>query len=101
MPKISQDNRRLRITTPLGRDVLIPVSMVGEEEVSRPFLYAVDLVSENLSITPEDLLGEAVTLHIALLDGGERQRPIHGHVRRVVSTGIDQGKGTFALARYR
>jgi len=96
MTQISQDNRLLRITTPLGDDALVAVSMVGEEGVSRPFLFNVDLVSMDDSANVMDLLGRPVTLHMALVDGNER--PIHGLVRRVLSIGRDQRT---KLARYR
>jgi type VI secretion system secreted protein VgrG len=95
MPLISQENRLLWATTPLGGDVLVPVSLVGEEEVSRPFLYTVDLVSENESVAAAALLGKPMTLHMALADGTER--PVHGLVRRLLRAGLDQ---SYQLARY-
>jgi len=97
MTQISQENRRLRATTPLGPDVLIPVSLVGEEEVSRPFLYTVDLVSQG-SVNLADLLGRPMTLYMVSGDG-ELERTVHGLVRRAVSAGFDQGGAQ--LGRYR
>ncbi len=93
---ISQAKRLLSATTPLGGDTLVAVSLVGEEEVSRPFLYTVDFVSENDSVEPATLLGKAMTLHIPLADGDSRA--VHGLVRRFQTTGRDQ---VDQLARYR
>ena len=76
---LTQENRRLRVTTPLGKDVLVPVSMTGTETVSKPFLFIVEFVSESSSVSAKDLLGKGVTLHIERDDGSHRD--IHGQVR--------------------
>ena len=93
---ISQANRPLKATTPLGGDALVAVSLVGEEEVSRPFLFTVDFVSTNASVAAASLLGKAITLHMPLAAGGARA--VHGLVRRFSSAGRDQSD---ELARYR
>ena len=79
MPGLTQDGRRLRATTPLGKDVLIPVSMTGTEAVSQPFLFTVDFVSEKDSIKATDILGKNVTLHLERYDGSHRD--LNGQVR--------------------
>jgi len=93
---ISQANRPLKATTPLGGDALVAVSLVGEEEVSRPFLFTVDFVSTNASVSAASLLGKPITLHMPLAAGGARA--VHGLVRRFSSAGRDQSD---ELARYR
>ena len=85
---ISQANRPLRATTPLGEDALIAVSLVGEEEVSRPFLFTVDFTSTNMAVTAASLLGKPITLHIPFGDGEERA--VHGLVRRFSTFGRDR-----------
>ena len=84
---ISQANRPLKVTTPLG-DALVAVSLTGEEEVSRPFLFVVDFVSTNASVSPGTLLGKTITLHIPTTE--DKSRPIHGLVRKFSSVGRDQ-----------
>ena len=84
---ISQAKRPLKITTPLG-DALVAVSLTGEEEVSKPFLFVVDLISTNASVSPGSLLGKAMTLHIPTTE--DKSRAIHGLVRRFSSVGRDQ-----------
>ena len=93
---ISQANRLLKATTPLGGDTLVAVSLTGEEEVSRPFLYTVDFVSDNDAVAPASVLGKPMTLHIPLVDGDARA--VHGLVRRFQTAGRNQADG---LARYR
>ena len=84
---ISQANRPLQVTTPLG-DALVAVSLAGEEEVSRPFLFVVDFVSTNASVSPGTLLGKAMTLHIPTTE--DKSRALHGLVRQFSSVGRDQ-----------
>ena len=92
--QISQNQRPIQATTPLGGDVLVPVEVNGEEAVSRPFLFTVDFTSEETAISASDLLGKGVTLHLALTHG--KPRAIHGLVRRFVNLGTDK-----YLTRYR
>ena len=84
---ISQAKRPLKVTTPLG-DALVAVSLTGEEEVSKPFLFVVDFISTNASVSPSSLLGKAMTLHIPTTE--DKSRAIHGLVRRFSSIGRDQ-----------
>ena len=92
---ISQAKRPLKVTTPLG-DALVAVSLTGEEEVSQPFLFVVDFVSTNASVSPGTLLGKAMTLHIPTTE--DKSRAIHGLVRRFSSAGRDQAD---ELSQYR
>ena len=86
---ISQANRPLRATTPLGEDTLIALSLVGEEAVSHPFLFTVDFLSTNQSVTAASLLGKPITLHIPF-GNGEEERPVHGLVRRFSTFGRER-----------
>jgi type VI secretion system secreted protein VgrG len=64
------------------------VSFTGTEALSRPFLFTVDLVSENSAVDASKLLGKAVTLHAERPDG--ELRHFHGLVRRFSSLGGSQ-----------
>ena len=94
MPQITQDERPLRATTPLGDNVLVPVSLTGTEGVSRPFLFTVDFVSEDSAIAAADLLGKGITLHVERASG--EFRLIHGLVRSFASLGTSH-----YVSRYR
>lgn len=83
--QLTQDKRRLRATTPLGGDVLVPTSMRGTEALSRPFEFTIEFVSENPAVAPGDLLGKAITLHVERSTG--EMRDIHGLVRSFSSLG--------------
>ncbi|HVT94523.1 MAG TPA: type VI secretion system tip protein TssI/VgrG [Bryobacteraceae bacterium] len=93
MGTYSQATRQLQITTPLGKDVLLLERTVGEEGISTPFRFDVEMVSENASINAQDLLRKPATISVALADGSKRY--INGWFSRFVQLGSKDG-----LTRY-
>src|SRR6266545_4601057 len=79
MPAFKQENRPIRISTVLGTDVLLLQGFSGQEGVSTPYSYTVDLWSEDAAIDPTRLLNTAVCITLQV-PGGER--PIHGRISR-------------------
>lgn len=77
----TQSNRYSRISTPLGEDKLLVTSFSGREEMSRLFVYQLELLSEDSNIQPNQLIGKAVTVSLNP-DGGAKPRYFHGHVVR-------------------
>src|SRR5215469_1842274 len=69
----TQTNRRIAISTPLGKDVLLLRGFTGVEAISQLFHFDLDLLSENDSIKFQDIVGKNVTLRIFDATGGERQ----------------------------
>ncbi len=84
MGRFSQEGRAIRVDTPLDTDVLLLQGMGGEEGMSIPFAFTLDLLSEDDSIDPASLLREPVVVTITHLD---QERKIHGLVRRFVQRG--------------
>ncbi len=74
MPKynFTQTNRSLAITTPLGENVLLLLSISGTESVSRLFDYHLELLSENDAIDFQTIVGKQVCASVTLADGTER-----------------------------
>src|SRR5215813_13832271 len=68
----TQINRRLAITTPLGKDALLLRGFNGNEGISQLFHFDLDLLSENESLKFQDLVGKNVTLRIFDIEGEER-----------------------------
>jgi type VI secretion system secreted protein VgrG len=91
---ITQKNRKIQVITTLGEDALLFYKMQGGESLSELFEYNLELLSENPSILPEDLLGNNITVSLELEDGS--QRYFNGHITRFGQTG-DQND----LSRYR
>ncbi len=85
MGKYTQANRLMRVTTGLGQDVLLLQGLAGQEGVSTPFSYNLDLWSENASLDPQQLLRDPVCVTLEL--PGTAKRTIHGCVSRFVQLG--------------
>ncbi|HKV51457.1 MAG TPA: type VI secretion system tip protein TssI/VgrG [Gemmatimonadaceae bacterium] len=70
---ITQDDRLLSISTPLGKDVLLLAGLVGSEGLSAPFHFDLDLVADkDRSIQASQLIGQRVTIEIRLFEGALR-----------------------------
>ncbi|MGI9625857.1 MAG: type VI secretion system Vgr family protein [Longimicrobiales bacterium] len=87
MPDYSQDDHRIRVDGPLGKDVLLLRHFAGTDGVSTPFSYTIDLYATK-AVKPADLLEKPLTLTIELLSG-EGERVIHGLVTSLISLGRD------------
>jgi type VI secretion system secreted protein VgrG len=96
MGEYSQADRKFRVDTPLGTDVLLLERFEGEEAISQPFRFTLDLVSEDPAIDAAALLRKPASVSMELPDGGTRT--IHGRVRRFEQLGREAGEG---LVSYR
>ncbi len=72
-----------------GESPLILVHMTGHEELSRPFEYQAELLSEKDDIDPTKLLGQPMTIMVRLADG--RTRYFHGLVSNFAFRGVQSG----------
>lgn len=84
---IVQSQRQIALATPLGKDVLALRRMEGSEALGRMFQYHLDLMSSDDTVRHQELLGENVTIRLALNDGG--QRFFNGHISRFVMLGYE------------
>ena len=91
---IAQAHRRIAISTPLGKDVLLLRGFNGSEAISQLFHFDLDLLSENNSIQFQDVVGKNVTLRIYDANGG--QRYWNGFISR-----LSQGAQDRRLTAYR
>ena len=89
MPTYSQTDRFFRVEAPaLGEDVLLLESFSGEEHVSEPFEFMLQMLSETPDIDPTSVLREPLILTMVLPDGSERK--IHGICNRFAQHGRDE-----------
>jgi type VI secretion system secreted protein VgrG len=86
---LSQADRLLTLTTPLGADAALLVGFSGREELSRPFSFALDLVTDQ-PIAPADLVGQPVAWQVVYPDDAPRK--FHGLVRSL-AVGPAVGRG--------
>lgn len=85
----TQDGRIIKIDTPLGKDVLLLQGFTGQEGISQVFNFDLELLSEvNSAIAAEDILGQRVTITIAL--PGYQERYLNGFIAAFEQSGRDQ-----------
>ncbi|MFB4205187.1 hypothetical protein KBTX_01148 [wastewater metagenome] len=87
--EMTQRERLLRLTTPLGKDRLLAHRFHGHERLGRIPAWRVDTISLDADIDPQALIGKPVTLAIRLEDGSETCR--HGLVESLTYLGADGG----------
>jgi type VI secretion system secreted protein VgrG len=83
MPIVAQNRRLFTLSTPLGEDAFLMTAFRGREELSRPFTFTLELVSENLAVAPADLVGQPIGWTVNYPAASPRQ--FHGYVRRLVA----------------
>jgi len=89
MPSFTQDNRPLKVFTGLGKDVLLLERFTGNEGVSMPFQFTLEMLSENAAIDPASVLRKPIAVSIGVPGGGDRV--IHGQVSRFAQLGRRAG----------
>jgi type VI secretion system secreted protein VgrG len=89
---IGQQNRLLKLTTPLGENILLPQRVIANERLGRSYEYTVDLVSVRDDIELKKLIAQPVTLWVQQVD--QRYLPITGYVHTIKRLGSD-GQLTF------
>ncbi len=101
----SQNQRLLRLHTPLGPNVLLAERMQGTETIgprapgsaaSAGFKFEVLALSTNAHLQLKDLIGQPVRLDLLTQQSRTVLRPFHGHVTSFALLGSDGG-----LARYK
>ncbi|WP_224361408.1 type VI secretion system Vgr family protein [Hyalangium versicolor] len=81
----TQDQVYLSVTTPLGKDVLLLHGFQGEEALSQPFHFTLELHSERLDVDFSRVVGKGAAISLAQRDGSERC--FHGVITRFVQAG--------------
>ena len=92
----TQDGRPFRLTTPLGKDVLLCMRWEAEEHVSRFYRLLIEAWSLETDIAPDKIVGQHVELAIRLPDGSDRL--FGGIVKRFVRGGsVSTGYTAYVL----
>ncbi|MGH7627715.1 MAG: type VI secretion system Vgr family protein [Gemmatimonadaceae bacterium] len=84
----TQEGRLLSVTTPLGKDKLLLRGLEGREGMSSLFQFDLVMVSEDGSISFDDIVGKNVTVNLELVGGAKRN--FNGLVSRFTQTGRDE-----------
>lgn len=86
----SRDKALLSMTSPLGEDVLIPISLSAHEFISQPFLFDVNAISQQGRIDADSILYQPAC--VILQAEGEPIRHFHGIVRSITAEGSTRGE---------
>ncbi|MFL9949267.1 type VI secretion system tip protein TssI/VgrG [Paraburkholderia agricolaris] len=90
-----QQDRLLKLDTPLGSNVLLPQRAVGWSRIGRQFDFTLDVQSTSGNIKLKKLIGRSVTLWIQQAD--KSYLPHHGYVYSVRRLGSDGGLTSYQL----
>ncbi len=89
MSGLTQADKSISITTPLGEDSLLLQSFSGSEYISKPFLFQLQLLSGDEGLKAKDLMGKTVDIKLSLSDRSST-RTINGHISRFVAGPIHE-----------
>ncbi len=89
---VGQQARLVKLTTPLGEDVLLPQRVLAHERLGRSYEYTIDCLSVRDDIELKTLIAQPVTLWIQQAD--RSYLPVHGYVHTMKRLGSD-GQFTF------
>jgi type VI secretion system secreted protein VgrG len=81
----TQSQNYLKVTTPAGADVLLLRACRGEEALSEPFLFTLEMVAEKVDIDFSKIVGKGATVVIEASGGAKRY--MHGIMTRFVQGG--------------
>ncbi|MET0320467.1 MAG: type VI secretion system tip protein TssI/VgrG [Duganella sp.] len=91
----TQSSRIIKLSTPLGPDVLLAECVRGEEGISQGFRFNIAALSTDAAIALKSLIGQPVLLELMTATSRDQLRPFHGHV-----TAIDMAGANGGFARY-
>ncbi|RQR56330.1 type VI secretion system tip protein VgrG [Burkholderia sp. Bp9125] len=90
-----QQNRLLKLDTPLGANALVVQRAVGRSKIGRHYTFTLDVLSSNSDIELKKLIAQPVTLWIQQSNGA--YRPVHGYVYTARRLGADGGLTTYQI----
>jgi type VI secretion system secreted protein VgrG len=91
----SQEDRPIRLDTPLGEDILLLEQFAGFEAISQQYSFQLDAVSTNPSLPLEDLLQKPVVVSLRMVS--DEARFFHGIVNRATQGERSQGLTSYRL----
>ncbi|WP_179405471.1 type VI secretion system Vgr family protein [Burkholderia guangdongensis] len=93
---VIQQDRLLKLDTPLGTNVLLPQRAVGQSRIGRHFDFTLDVLSMRSDLKLKALVGQPVTLWIQQTDKSYLSR--HGYVYLVRRLGSEGGLTSYQIS---
>ena len=94
--RFTQASRLLRLTTPLGSELLAEC-MRGEEGISRGFRFSIDALCTEADIPLKSLVGQPALLQLLTATSHDALRPFHGYVTAMEMSGANGGFARYTL----
>jgi len=86
-PQYTQDNLRITITSPFGPNQLLFKTLQGEETLSKPFQFTVEMLSQADDLAFQTIVGKNLGITIQFPE--DNQRYLNGMVTRFIQAGRD------------
>ena len=93
---VEQHNRLVKLTTPLGEDILLPQRVLAHDRLSRGYEYWLDCLSVVHDIELKKLIAQPVTLWVR--QENREYLPVHGYVHTMKRLGCDGQLTIYQLA---
>lgn len=78
MSQLTQENRLISITDfSLGKDTFLLTAFEGTEYISGLFEFTIEVLSENLEVDPDQIVGKTATVTIQ----NDQERKFNGHIK--------------------
>ncbi|MGS0891924.1 type VI secretion system Vgr family protein [Burkholderia stagnalis] len=90
-----QNERLIKLDTPLGPNVLLPQRVAGWSRIGRHFEFTLDVQSTSSNIELKQLIGQPVTLWLQQV--GQSYLPHHGYVYSVKRLGSEGGLTSYQI----
>ncbi|AIO42404.1 phage late control D family protein [Burkholderia cenocepacia] len=90
-----QQDRLLKLDTPLGANVLTVQRAVGRSRIGRAYEFTLDMLSTDVQLELKKLIAQPVTLWIQ--QGDRSYRPVNGYVHTARRLGADGARTTYQL----
>ncbi|SPV17731.1 Rhs element Vgr protein [Burkholderia cepacia] len=91
-----QQDRLLKLDTPLGDNVLLPTRTVGRSRIGRHYDFTLDVASTRSDLKLTRLIGQPITLWLQQAD--HSYLPRHGYVYAVRRLGSEGGLTSFQIS---
>ncbi|MEW5772330.1 MAG: type VI secretion system tip protein TssI/VgrG [Thermodesulfobacteriota bacterium] len=93
MAAVTQASTYLTFSSPLGADKLLVRSMRGEERISEPFRFDLELYSEDAALSFDSIVGKNACVTVTMPD--DTKRYVNGVVARFAQGGRDHRHTTY------
>jgi type VI secretion system secreted protein VgrG len=94
--RFTQNTRLIRLTTPLGEDLLAEC-VRGEEAIGNGFSFRIDALCMDAHLELKRLIGQPALLQLLTANSYDKLRPFHGYITAAEISGANGGFARYVL----